>query len=200
MIIGYGELFRRRRYVGYVFCVGFYYCALFAFIAGSPFVYIEHFHVPPEYFGFLFGLNMIGMMGASLLNSRLVMRYGLDRLLRIACFIGMAGALILAVTGPAGIAAIAGIALPCFVVLSVLSVIGANAVSGALALFPHKAGSAAALSGALQFGMGAFSGAAVGWFANGTPGPMCIIIFGSVAIALLINLTLVGRAHPEPAG
>ena len=46
-------------------------------------------------------------------------------------------------------------AIPSFIVLSMLSMISANAISGALALFPHRAGSAAALAGALQFGMGA---------------------------------------------
>jgi MFS transporter, DHA1 family, multidrug resistance protein len=199
MILGYVELFRVRRYLGYIFGTGFYYCALFGFIAGSPFVYIDHFGVPPQYYGFLFGINMIGMMGASFLNSRVVVRFGLDRLLRIACLAGTLGAVVLMVTGPRGIAGIAGIAIPCFAVLSMLSVVGANSISGALALFPHKAGAAAALAGALQFGMGAVAGAAVGWFADGTPGPMCMIIFAGVAIALLINLVVVGRPHPAAA-
>jgi MFS transporter, DHA1 family, multidrug resistance protein len=197
MIASYGELFLHRRYLGYVFGGTFYYGALFAFIAGSPFVYIEHFGVPPEYYGFLFGVNMIGMMLASFVNSRIVVRRGLDRMLRVAYLIGAGGAVLLLATGGlAGIGGIAGIALPCFIVLSMLAVIGANSIAGALALFPEKAGSAAALSGALQFGMGAVSGAAVGWFADGTPGPMSFIIFASVAVALLINWFLVGRSRP----
>ncbi|MGH6991030.1 MAG: Bcr/CflA family multidrug efflux MFS transporter, partial [Stellaceae bacterium] len=181
------------------FSTGFYYCALFGFIAGSPFVYIRHFGVPVQYYGFLFGVNMIGMMSMSFINARIVMRYGLDRLLRLACFAGTAGAAVLMVTGPQGIGEIAGIALPTFAVLSMLSIIGANATSGALALFPHKAGAAAALAGALQFGMGAVAGAAVGWLADGTPTPMCIIMAGGVVIALLINLTMVRGASPQPA-
>jgi len=191
MILSYVELFQSRRYIGYVFCVGFYYCALFAFIAGSPFVYIEHFGVPPQYYGFLFGINMIGMMIGSFINARIVVRVGGDRLLRIGCAIGVTGGIILLITGLGHIGGIAGIAIPAFIVLAMLSMVGANAVSGALALFPMRAGSAAALAGALQFGMGALSGAIVGWLADGTPGPMSAIMFGSVLVALLVNLALV---------
>lgn len=193
MVLGYGELFGHRRYVGYAFGLGFYYCALFGFIAGSPFVYIEHFGVAPQYYGFLFGVNIIGMMSGSFLNARIVVRRGSDKLLRIGLIIGLGGAVLLAITGTQGIGGIAGIAVPSFIILAMLSMIGANATSGALALFPHRAGSAAALSGALQFGMGALAGALVGWLADGTSGPMSLVMAGSVAIALSLNLALVRR-------
>jgi DHA1 family bicyclomycin/chloramphenicol resistance-like MFS transporter len=193
MILGYAELVRSRRYVGYVVGLGFYYCALFGFIAGSPFVYIEHFGVSPQYYGFLFGVNIVGMMAGSFTNARVVLRRGSDTLLRIGLFIGLAGALLLAVTGTLGLGGIAGIAIPSFIILSMLSMISANAVSGALALFPHRAGAASALLGALQFGMGALSGAVVGWLADGTPGPMSAVMAASVAIALALNLALVRR-------
>jgi MFS transporter, DHA1 family, multidrug resistance protein len=194
MILGYGELFQSRRYVGFVFGLGFYYCALFGFIAGSPFVYIEHFGVSPQYYGFLFGVNIVGMMTGSFINARIVIRRGSDPQLRLGLAIGLAGAVLLAITGTAGIGGIAGIAVPSFIILSMLSMIGANATSGALALFPHRAGSAAALAGALQFGMGALAGAVIGWLADGTPGPMSLVMAGSVAIAILLNLALVRRA------
>jgi MFS transporter, DHA1 family, multidrug resistance protein len=193
MILGYFELMRSRRYVGYVFGAGFYYGALFGFIAGSPFVYIGHFRIPPQYYGFLFGVNIIGMMAGSFINARLVVRQGSDTLLRIGLFIGLAGALLLAVTGTQGLGGIAGIAFPTFIILSMLSMISANSISGALALFPYRAGAASALAGALQFGMGALSGAVVGWLADDTPGPMSTVMAASVAIALLINLALVRR-------
>jgi multidrug resistance protein len=54
MLLGYFQFLRSIRYVGYVACSAFYFCCLFAFIAGSPFVYIDYFGVPPQYYGFLF--------------------------------------------------------------------------------------------------------------------------------------------------
>jgi DHA1 family bicyclomycin/chloramphenicol resistance-like MFS transporter len=195
MLLGYFELFGNRRYLGYVACSTFYFCCLFAFIAGSPFVYIEYFGVAPQYYGFLFGVNMIGMIAASFLNSRIVVRYGADRLLRIACAIGAAGSLVLLAAGVSGFGAIAGLALPLFVVLSVLTVVAANAISGALAAAQNRVGAAAALAGALQFGAGALTSAALGWFADGTPRPMCIIIAAAAMTALGANLLLLGKAR-----
>ena len=195
MLLGYFELLRSRRYVGYVACSTFYFCCLFAFIAGSPFVYIEYFGVPPQYYGFLFGVNMLGMIATTFINSRIVVRRGADRLLRIACWIGAAGAVVLLATGLNGVGGVAGIALPLFVVLSVLTVVASNAISGALSVFPNRAGSAAALAGALQFGAGALTSAAVGWFANGTPRPMIVIICAGAIASLVANLLLIGRPH-----
>ena len=176
MVLGYFEFFRSVRYVGYVACSTLYFCCLFAFIAGSPFVYIEYFGVPPQYYGFLFGVNMLGMIASTFINSRIVVQYGGDRLLRIACVIGAAGGLILLATGVSGAGGIIGLALPLFIVLSLLTVVASNAISGALSVFPNRAGAAAALAGALQFGAGALASAAVGWSADGTPRPMSIII------------------------
>ena len=102
MLTGYFRLLRAPRYVGYVACSTFYFFCLFAFLAGSPFVYIEYFGVRPQYYGFLFGVNMIGMIAASYLNSRIVTRYGADRILRFACTAGAAFSLILLVTGIGG--------------------------------------------------------------------------------------------------
>jgi DHA1 family bicyclomycin/chloramphenicol resistance-like MFS transporter len=48
MLLGYFKFFRSIRYIGYVACSTFYFCCLFAFIAGSPFVYIDYFNIPPH--------------------------------------------------------------------------------------------------------------------------------------------------------
>ena len=192
MLLGYFELFRNRRYVGYVGCSTFYFFCLFGFIAGSPFVYIEYFGISPQYYGFLFGVNVIGMVTTTFVNSRIVLRRGADRLLRLACLAGAAASLILLATGLSG-TGIVGIALPLFVVLSLLTMVAPNAISGALAVSQHRAGAAAAMAGALQFGGGALTSAAIGWFADGTPRPMCVIICAGAVAALAVDLLLLGR-------
>lgn len=119
------------------------------------------------------------------------MQYGGDRLLRIACVIGAAGGLILLATGVSGAGGIIGLALPLFMVLSLLTVVASNAISGALSVFPNRAGAAAALAGALQFGAGAIASAAVGWSADGTPRPMSVLICAGAVAALVANLVLI---------
>ena len=193
MLLGYFELFRNLRYVGYVTCSTLYFCCLFAFIAGSPFVYIEYFGVPPQYYGFLFGVNMIGMITATYTNSRIVVRRGADRLLRIACTIGAAGSVVLLATGLSGFGGVAGIALPLFVVLALLTMVASNAISGALAVAQNRAGAGAALAGALQFGAGALTSAAIGWFADGTPRPMIALICAGAVASLHCQSGLLAR-------
>jgi len=194
LLLGYAALLRNGRYVGYVACSTSYFCCLFAFIAGSPFVYIEYFRVPAQFYGFLFGVNMVGMIAATFVNSRIVMRRGADPLLRTACMIGAAAGLVLLATGMSGFAGLPGIAVPLFAVLSLLTVVASNAVSGALAAAPN-AGAAAALAGALQFGAGALMSAVTGWIADGTPRPMTAIICAGALAALAANLLLLRRAR-----
>jgi MFS transporter, DHA1 family, multidrug resistance protein len=197
MLLGYFQFLRSIRYVGYVACSAFYFCCLFAFIAGSPFVYIDYFGVPPQYYGFLFGVNMLGMIATTFVNSRIVVRRGSDHLLRIACVIGALSGFALLFTGFAQVGGIIGLAIPLFVVLSLLTMVASNAISGALSVFPHRAGAAASLAGAIQFGSGALASAAVGWSANGTPRPLIAIICGCATAALLVNLFLLRNA-PKP--
>jgi MFS transporter, DHA1 family, multidrug resistance protein len=192
MLRGYTALLGNGRYLGYVACSTAYFCCLFAFIAGSPFVYIEYFGVPPQFYGFLFGVNMIGMIATTFTNSRIVMRRGADVLLRRACTIGAAASLVLLATGFSGFAGVPGIAVPLFAVLALLTMVGSNAISGALAVAP-TAGAAAALAGALQFGAGAFISAMTGWLANGTPRPMVGIICAGAVLSLAANLLLLGK-------
>jgi MFS transporter, DHA1 family, multidrug resistance protein len=194
LVLGYVALLRNPRYFGYVACSTSYFCCLFAFIAGSPFVYIEYFGVPAQFYGFLFGVNMVGMIATTFVNSRIVMRRGADPLLRTACAIGAAASLVLLATGVTGFGGVPGIAVPLFVVLSLLTMVASNSISGALAVAP-SAGAAAALAGALQFGAGALTGAATGWLADGTPRPMTALICAGAVLSLTANLLLLRKAR-----
>ncbi len=66
----YGELVRHRRLLGYAGAVGFFHAGTFAYVAGTPFAYISYYHVPPQLYGALFALGIVGIMAASLLNAR----------------------------------------------------------------------------------------------------------------------------------
>ena len=56
------------------------FAALFAFISGSPFVFIEHFGMSPQQMGLAFGLNVTGFMLGTTLSARLSRRLGSTRL------------------------------------------------------------------------------------------------------------------------
>lgn len=102
----YGALLRNRPFMRNTLCVTFFYVAAYAFITGSPFVYIDYFHVDPQYYGFWFGVNILGVMAMSAVNRRLAGRMPLERLLWLATLVASAAALVqlvMAFTGVGGI-------------------------------------------------------------------------------------------------
>ena len=60
---------------------GFFYGGMFAYVAGTPFAYITYHHVPAQLYGLLFAAGIVGIMTTNTVNSRLVPRFGSDRLL-----------------------------------------------------------------------------------------------------------------------
>jgi DHA1 family bicyclomycin/chloramphenicol resistance-like MFS transporter len=168
MLVSYGQLIKQRRLLGYGLTSGCYYGATYAYLAGSPFVYINLYHVPPQLYGWLFGLNICGLMAMNVVNSRFVMSMGSDRLLRYGVAAIAAAGLALAFDGWTGFGGLVGLVAPIFVIISMNGAVVANSISGALSAFPRKAGAASAVVGAMQFAMGILSTAMTGWFADGT--------------------------------
>lgn len=195
MAYAYVRLLRDRRYLGYALSSSFIYGGMFAYVSGTPFVYIELFGVRPENYGYLFGVNIVGMIIVNTINSRIVMRFGTDRVLRMGCLLAALVGLALlgfAITGIGGLVTIAG---ALFLFMALTGMIAANAMAGGMSILPEIAGSASALTGALQFVFGAVAGSAVGSLANGTAVPLAGVICACAIASTLFNLVLVRRFY-----
>jgi DHA1 family bicyclomycin/chloramphenicol resistance-like MFS transporter len=189
----YGQLAVHRRFLGYALTSAAAYAGMFAYFAGSPFVFITLHGVPAQYYGFLFALNVVGLMIGATLNSRLVLVYGADRLLTVGVTMVAAAGAALLLAALTGIGGLTGLVIPIFVFIASLSLVGANAMAGALSGFPHMAATASALAGTLQFGVGAASGTAVGLFHDGTPVPMAAVMALGGLSSLAVHRVLVRR-------
>jgi len=184
-IAGYGSLLRDRALLGYAGACGFYFAGIFAYVAGSPFAYINVYHASPRLYGVLFAAGIIGIMAANFINGRLVMRHGGILLLRIGSAGAMLTGLGAALTASFGYGGLLGLVLPLLLFTAANGFINANAISGALAGFPQRAGAVSALVGAIQYGSGIFGAALVAAFADGTPRPMAwVIACGGVGSAV----------------
>lgn len=187
----YRRLLTSRRYLGYMLTATGAYIGLYSYISGSPFVFIQVYHVAAEHYGFFFGLNAVGLMIAAALNGRLVRRVGSAALLRC-------GVVAMSVAGGGLIAAallqsshLAFILLPLFCFITSFSFVAPNAIAAGLAVFPEIAGAASALSGALQFWCGALVSSALGLLHDATAVPMAAMIGGGAAAGLMIYALLV---------
>ena len=189
----YRDLLRDRTYMGYVLTGGFVFSGLLTYITGSPFVFIEIFHVPPERFGLFFGTNAIGIIAASQINRWLAGRMDPRRIVRIVLPIAMTAGFAMVLSAYTGFGGFAGILVPLFCFITCYGFIMPSTTG--LAMAPHGAiaGSASALLGTLQFVMGATAGALVGALGNGTAVPFAAVIagcgFGAFAMYRTLPLT-----------
>lgn len=193
----FGELLRTRTFMGYAFTGAFMFAALFSFISGSPFVFIERYGIAPRDFGLVFGGMVIFMTVGSLLNARFVPKIGASRILRYGVLAPALAGVTAAVLGwiEASYGTIGLIPfLVCFVAqIATLSLIGPNATALALQRYPHMAGTASSLMGVLTFGIGAAFGAAVGQTFDGTIAPMTTAMGVAGLLCLLSHRVLVRR-------
>ena len=175
-VANYASLLADRRYLGYALSSGFGQAGMFAYISGSPFVFIDLYGVPAHEFGWLFGLNAAGIIAFTQANRHLLLRYDADLILGAANFANFLLCLALLAMVRTGAAGLIGILIPLFFIVSLRGLTFPNATAGAMAPFPDKAGSASALLGSVQFAIAAVASAAVGLFHNGTAVPMAAVV------------------------
>jgi DHA1 family bicyclomycin/chloramphenicol resistance-like MFS transporter len=183
----YARLLRDRTYIGYVLSGALIFAGLLAYIAGSPFVFIELFHVPPERYGVFFGVNALGIMSASQINRWLATRVEARRIVGVMLSVAMTASLVLLFNAYSGLGGFAGILVPLFCFIACHGFVLPNTT--ALAMAPHGqvAGSASALLGTIQFVLGSMTGALVGAFANGTAVPLAAVIAGCGIAAFITH-------------
>ena len=186
--LAYGRILTDRVTFGYLLASGFSFAAMFAYITGTPFVYIEHFGVPREWYGALFGLNIVSQMSFTYLNARLVRRLGPQKMTLFGVMVGFAGATLLLFAGLTGIGGLALVVLALLPVVGITALVGANGTAIALNRFPENAGAAAATFTAALFAFGALASIGVGLVHDGTPAAMSLVIFACSTIALLGRL------------
>ena len=185
----YGSLLRDRSYVGLVLVAGLSMAALFTYVSGSSFVYQRQFGLDEQEFGLLFGAGAVWLIAATQLNPVLLRRWSPGQVLLTATAAGTvaAGGLVVVALAGGGIAAVA-VAL--WSVLFAAGLALPNAPALALAQNGDRAGSAAALLGAVQFGVGAVVSPAVGLLGNDAlaMGAVMVVV---LVVALVVLVTVV---------
>ncbi len=182
----YLDLFQNLPFMRYTLCLTFYYVAVYAFVTGSPFVYIDYFGVAPQNYGWLFALNIIGVMTMSFVNRSLVRRFQLDNVLKVSTIIAACAIFSMALAVKGDFGGILMITIPVFIFFTVNGVIVASSTAAALDEIQHSAGSASALIGSLQYGSGIISTILLATFKDGTPWTMAWIMALFMGLSALI--------------
>jgi DHA1 family bicyclomycin/chloramphenicol resistance-like MFS transporter len=186
MVSRYVHIAGERGFITHTLMLSFYAFALFAYLGGSPTVFIDHYHFSPRNYALVFGAVSALYVLCSQLNIRLVRRFDLDgTLTRVSwTYLFMASLLL--------VAAVLDVPPIIFIVILAFThcqngFLSPTSMVGALRHHGTQAGSASALLGTIQFTIGAFGGFFVGVFTTGTAVPMAALIFFAAVAAKIID-------------
>jgi DHA1 family bicyclomycin/chloramphenicol resistance-like MFS transporter len=195
----YRAVLSDRVFLGVALIAGLVFSGLFAYLSSSSFVFQQVYGLDAQQFGILFAINSIGLALASQLASRLMRRFAPAKILAVSLpLMVLAGlGIALAAALDAGLPVIvagtflflscAGLSFPCIQVT---------------ALAPHgaEAGTAAALLGAINFGIASIAAPVVGLFGTETAIPMGLAMATTLAVAVVLLWIVVRPLRAKPIG
>jgi len=185
------RVFRRlvgdRSFAPHAAAFGLGFAALFAYISGSSFVLENLYGLSPQAFSAVFATNALAMVLVARRSGRLVGRTGPEPLVRVGLVaLAAAGAELLATVLLHG--RLAAVLVGLFVLAGSCGFVFPNETALALAEHGEVAGSASALLGLAQFGLGAVAAPLVGVAGSRSGAPMAIVIAVCAATALAVHL------------
>jgi DHA1 family bicyclomycin/chloramphenicol resistance-like MFS transporter len=186
----YGHLLRDRTFLGLVLVAGLAMSAVMGYVAGASFVFQEQFGLNQQEFGLVFGSGAIWLIAATQLNPVLLRRFEPRQLLLFAVPAGAVAGLVMVGVALAGIGGILGLLLPLWLVLFTVGLALPNAPAVALSRHGETAGTAAALLGAVQFGVGALVSPMVGVLGNNNVAMATVVASGLVLSMLVLVLVV----------
>jgi DHA1 family bicyclomycin/chloramphenicol resistance-like MFS transporter len=175
-------------FTGYALAGGFSFAALFAYISASPFIFQGLYHVSPQMFALFFAINASGTLLASIVNARLVQHFSPRTLLDLGLVgvaVGAVGVLVVALTAQHHPYALVA---PLFVMVSSFGFTRPNAAALALDRHGDTAGSAAAVFGVIQSGLGAIA-APVTELGRHSSVPLGATVVIAASLAILARFT-----------
>ncbi|WP_099023931.1 multidrug effflux MFS transporter [Mycolicibacterium palauense] len=189
IIATYGQLLRDGRFVTLVLVAALGMSGLFAYIAGASFVLQGRYGLDQQTFALVFGAGAVSLIGATQFNVVLLRWFTPEVIVRWALVAAALAGFVfiaLATTHTGGIVGFLG---SVWVILAAMGLVIPNAPAVALSRHQEAAGTAAALLGAGQFGLGAGVAPLVGVLGN-DESALALVMTASVVVALLLYLAV----------
>jgi len=194
----YLELLRDARFVILVLVAALAMCGLFAYISAASFVLQGHYGLDQQVFAIVFGAGAISFITASQFNVVLLKRFSPQSIVvRALAGAVVAGAAFVGLA-LAHVGGLPGFLLPVWSILAAMGLVIPNAPAVALSRHHEAAGTAAALLGATQFGIGAAVAPVVGVLGNDELA-LAVVMTAGVVIALIALVTVISRTGAAPS-
>jgi DHA1 family bicyclomycin/chloramphenicol resistance-like MFS transporter len=185
----YGSLLRDPIFMGLALLSGFSMAALFTYVSSATFVFQEGFGLSAQQFALIFASGAVAITAGTQINGAMIGRVQPEQILRWAVLAA------LAITGSMVVVTVLGLGIWPLIVLLVLTLLTTGILLPAVPVIAleanaHRAGSAAALLGAFQFGVGAAIAPVTGLFAEGSAVAMAAVMFGATAVTVGITFAI----------
>jgi DHA1 family bicyclomycin/chloramphenicol resistance-like MFS transporter len=175
--------------MGLALLSGFSMAALFTYVSSATFVFQEGFGLSAQEFAVIFATGALAVTAGTQLNGALLGRLTPAQILRTAVLAA------LATTGSLVVVSVLGLGIWPLIALLILTLLVTGVLLPAVPMIAleanaHRAGSAAALLGAFQFGVGAAVAPLTGLFPGGSALAMTSVMFGVVIVSAVITLAI----------
>ena len=188
IILNFLSVIREPQFYTYSLTGAIAFSGLFAYVSGSPLVFMEVFHTDEKVYGWIFALLSVGFIGASQFNTLLLRKYRSEQIIHTALIFQLFISFTMALASFNGLLTLTPTIILLFLFLCCIGLINPNAAALSLAPFSKNAGSASALMGAIQMGMGALISVVISLFEEPSTLPMVSAMAGSSMLALCVFL------------
>ena len=176
---------KQPAFLTYALTSGFGSAGMFAYIAGSPFVFMKLFGISETQYGWVFGANAFGLIVCSQLNRAVLRFFTAKQIIYPAVALQFASGILLLFGTYFGQLSAIGVFALIFVYLTMQGFISPNAASLFMELFEKNTGIASALSGSMLMVFAGLSSAMVSYLHNGTALPMAIVMCLFISMSFL---------------
>lgn len=188
IIKNYFSIIREPQFYTYAVSGSLAFAGLFVYLAASPTIFMEIFGVSEQVYGWIFAFIAMGLVGMSQMNILLLKKFTTEQILLGSIIALVTASFIFLICAYNGWYNVYSVVATIFVFLSCIGLSNPNSSALAMAPFPLKAGSAAALMGFLQMGIGALASVCVGILKAQQLLPLSYIFVGTSVLSLVVLL------------
>ena len=186
IITNFIRIIKEPQFYTYAFAGAIAFSGLFTYVAASPILFMDIFKVDAKTYGWIFAFMSLSFISASQVNSLLLRKFKSEQMIFGALISQTFIVILFLILSINDLLDLYGTIIMLFLFLACLGISNPNTAGLTLAPFARNAGSASALMGAIQLGLGAFVSFAVGIFVDNSVVPMVIIMTITTILAMII--------------
>jgi DHA1 family bicyclomycin/chloramphenicol resistance-like MFS transporter len=186
IISNFISIVKEPQFYTYAFTGAIAFSGLFTYVAASPILFMDIFKIDAKTYGWIFAFMSLSFIGSSQLNSVLLKRFSSEQMIYSALISQSVISILFLVLALNNLLGLYETIAMLFLFLGCLGISNPNTAGLTLAPFAKNAGSASALMGAIQLGMGALASFAVGVFVKDSMIPMVVIMTTTTLVAFFI--------------